>query len=360
MDATTVEGENKKQTSSTWTFLTELVQIGFVIAFVCYATGYIIWHSYLGQYGFSPAIGLWQVEFLSAAFCYFLLFVSFAAPPALLFFSFVRRRQLQKQTFVAFVIVWTYILLRVESLYFPGQSAATNQRLIALAIVAGIGASQLLLVFALRRKFPTSKMRLAFAHREWFLMYPTALFAALFFIKVPTPLFFGSLATFFVTALGGLAGIDILENWRSKSFRVFFSFAISLLLLTNVREFGRDVFKFIPRSVGGGKPQLASLKFVSGRDDLRKWVSEAVTNEISTLTNALVNRTNSNWVTNISFTIVTNLPPAAKHGFVGPLLILFRSEKEIVFLDTLPHDSTNKVRAKQISAEAVEAIEFLP
>jgi hypothetical protein len=97
-----------------------------------------------------------------------------------------------------------------------------------------------------------------------------------------------------------------------NSYKVLYVFIISLALLGNIQYFGKYQFQYIPKQVGGGKPEAAYLKFSPERKELAESL---------------------------------NLTPAAdaniSSGFYGPVAILLRSENEIIFLD---YQETNQTR----------------
>jgi hypothetical protein len=76
------------------------------------------------------------------------------------------------------------------------------------------------------------------------------------------------------------------------------------MLLGNIQYFGSFQFKHIPKQVGGGEPEKAYLKFSTQNRE----IAEAL-----------------------------NIPPttnsAKLNGLYGPVAILLRSEKELIFLD---------------------------
>jgi hypothetical protein len=90
-----------------------------------------------------------------------------------------------------------------------------------------------------------------------------------------------------------------------------------------VVAFGKLQFGKMPRTFGGGRPQLAWLKFTSSEPKLGETLSLSASN-----------------------------------GFYGPVAILLRSESEILFVS--PNDLTNRSpQGMQIRAELVDSITFL-
>ena len=61
-------------------FLNEAAKLTVFAIFVLYAIGFLIWHSYLENYGVSSMEFL-QAEYLSAAVCYLFVVAGFAIPP---------------------------------------------------------------------------------------------------------------------------------------------------------------------------------------------------------------------------------------------------------------------------------------
>jgi len=77
-----------------------------------------------------------------------------------------------------------------------------------------------------------------------------------------------------------------------------------------VQEFGNSVLGDIPRSVGGGRPENALVKLGANHTNLIAELNLPTTNIFS-------------------------------NTLVGPITILFRSDKEIIFLENMPKNITN-------------------
>src|SRR5437016_13436115 len=100
--------------------------------FVLYSLGYLIWHSYLGEYGVS-SIGFLQTEYLSAAFCYLMLLTVIAVPPAALLEHWRSGWQSNsKQTtrdagsLYVIICIWYSLCQWLKAAFFPGKPFLTQ------------------------------------------------------------------------------------------------------------------------------------------------------------------------------------------------------------------------------------------
>ncbi len=68
-----------------------------------YSIGFIIWKTYLGNFGVS-SVNFLQTEYLSAAFCYCFVVAMVALPPAFIFERWRARKQPQSQSMSAWLM----------------------------------------------------------------------------------------------------------------------------------------------------------------------------------------------------------------------------------------------------------------
>jgi len=105
--------------------LTEGTKLTVLAAFILYALGFIIWHSYLAKYGAAPVEFL-RSEYFSAALCYVAMVITFGFPVVVLFkrFEDYLRRVPKTNTstfdFVAFG--WYAMATQFISSFLPPQS----------------------------------------------------------------------------------------------------------------------------------------------------------------------------------------------------------------------------------------------
>jgi hypothetical protein len=120
------------------------------------------------------------------------------------------------------------------------------------------------------------------------------------------------------------------RGWKrlSPAFRFASIIYFFLLMTANVQLFGRSQFGKISRAIGGGKPELAYLQLSENQGHLID--SFAL---------------NGNGITN-------------KYGYVGPVTILLRTERDLLLLESSPN--TTNMNAKQIRADLIESIRFAP
>ena len=117
---------------------------------------------------------------------------------------------------------------------------------------------------------------------------------------------------------------------RWKGFTVYLKIPIALFiclfLVIHIQGFGTKQFGSITRQLGGGEPQQAYLQIDSKCPDLTTFFKLKQPNVMPGTTNC-----------------------------IGPVYILLKGDKEIIFADPANVTSTNKV-ARQIRSDLVDAI----
>jgi nitrate reductase gamma subunit len=110
-------------------FLNEAAKLTVFAIFVLYAIGFLIWHSYLENYGVSSMEFL-QVEYLSAAVCYLFVIAGFAIPPALLIerlFLRLEKKENPESEKVSFLIFFLVsVLCKVDWCFLSRPASLTN------------------------------------------------------------------------------------------------------------------------------------------------------------------------------------------------------------------------------------------
>ena len=141
--------------------LGEVSQYAILGAFVLYSVGFLIWHSYLANFGMS-SVGFLQTEYLSAAFCYLLIMALFGVPSALLFERAIKwlknrltppskriddaeTRKSKAESFSSFVYLWFMLIWFASGAIFPQYQSGTNQ----ILTLVWICVSALFLAFAI-------------------------------------------------------------------------------------------------------------------------------------------------------------------------------------------------------------------
>lgn len=339
-----VEAARPSQPPPWSSYLADFAKITIAIAFILYVVGYIVWTAHLGRYGVSPPAALLRVEFVSGALCYLVLLASFAIPVATLanrVFPMFRLKGEKPRTYPPLwlvLILWIPLIMRLQQVYFPNKPVPHGMWTIIFFAVAGMGLIHLCVAACLLWKMKNARPTKWFTKSEWFLAY--GFFAQLtnFMGSSESGAFFVSLILLYVVG-SSVFGFRFHEYWTSMStsLRMLCCIIIALLLVANIRDFGLTVFGKIPRNIGGGTPERGFLKISSGHEDITRWISADSSNLLAksgAWTNAVITNSSS--------------------GFIGPVWILFRSDKDTIFIT-----STNKLsRAKGIRSELIEAIEF--
>jgi hypothetical protein len=270
------------------------------LVFALYSIGFLIWHSYLDIFGVSP-IGFLQSEYIASAICYLLL-VSLLIGPPLVYIRFSQFPRTRKEFALGpfFLMLWAGSLVATKTLYFHPNT--TKSRYVFVIIGAAT--------------FIQAAVQSTFSRRfldKWYLRQCP--YTGTIGIVVGGLLCMPLLKGFWCTLLGLLvsSGFVIalrLEPFQKRpsrtSYPLFFLFLLLWLMCfgLNLAFFSKQEFGSLPRFLGGGKPEFACFKASAHRAEIASLLSlDTSTNSVNT--NALL----------------------------GPVAILWRSDKEILFLD---------------------------
>ena len=126
-----VESDKKASPPAFYGILAEITKFTLVVVFILYAIGFIIWHSYLAEYGVS-SVEFLQTEYLSAALCYVFLFAVLGVPPALISAIWIENKKTgltgqRRSQITVICIAWLIGLVRIADLYFPGELTPAGQ-----------------------------------------------------------------------------------------------------------------------------------------------------------------------------------------------------------------------------------------
>jgi hypothetical protein len=333
-------------------FFGEATKYTVFAIFALYSIGFIIWHSYLGSYGVS-SIAFLQAEYLAAAFCYLFILATFAVPPILLAKAVGRNikekgfRRIKEwdKGWVIVVSLWSYLSSKALSVFLPKSQAAFSKHFIFIEVLAGIAAFHLLLcmTFAafvfirnghLKEFLFGQKERTAGSKYNWrqskfykiainseyisFYLLAFLLLELIFNSEVDGAFLFSTM-TLYLAASGSIV-VNLPNTWKTSGamMRTLIFVASCLLLVSNIQLFSTSQFGKIPKSVGGGKPETAYFKFSPQHLDV------AASMNIPTATNI-----------------------GLSSEFMGPVGLLLRSEKEIIFINfgetNSPEYLTNEV-----------------
>jgi hypothetical protein len=311
-----------------------------VAIFTLYSIGFIIWHSYLGSYGAS-SVGFLQVEYLAAAFCYLFVLTTLALPPILLMRAITPNskdkdfRKTSAQTsiydkgWLLVVGIWYFLYLWLMQVFFPhGEWVSRNglycEMLIVVIALLHLVARVCCVVKAgyLGEFMRGSNYRVTEKHIKWrksrlltllnngkaMSFYLLCILVAMIaFTKAidRTFVFFTMSLYFFANSNFGVRA-STFEIWSAANpiLRILLSTAICIICVINVQSFGVRVFGKIPKTVGGGQPENAYLKFSPEYLDVAKSLNIPVAATIGISTN-----------------------------FFGPVGVLLRSDKEVLFLN---------------------------
>jgi hypothetical protein len=316
-------------------------------AFIMYAVGFVIWTSYLGKYGFAP-MGMLQVEYISAAFCFLLLFIYLALPSVWLVLAHLEKtKEVAKrigEPFGVLSVMWTFCLPVLITMYYSGSSKLDSAlKYWFVLLIMGLVHFMLYYHFIGKNAATLKDGEQPLLKRIRVLKSPVwpVVYSLVCIVIVYTHLPNADATYFLVTPIIFLmftsSYIELIQKGLNKRFVIFnvtvgiFAFAG---LVTDVELFGMRQFEHIPKYIGGGKPQKALLRLSANNQELA---------ELLQLKHCSLDPTNVIKATN---------------GFYGPVQILIKTEKEIYFtIDEA--SSTNKHTARQIRSDLVEGMVFL-
>ena len=301
--------------------------------FSLYSIGFIIWHSYLASYGLT-SVAFLQAEYLSAAFCYLFILATFAIPPFLIAKAIgqnikakgLRHAFAADKAWIVIVSIWSYLSGKIIGIFLPGTAYRSPVELRLMAIASVIAAVHLLLAIIsgiksgafngfwrgkttetdAQVRWRNTRFHRIVARGEYIGIYMLA-FTLISVLSNPNINngFIVSTMLLYSTAIGSTAGND-LQTWNKSGplIRTLLVVVNILFLISNIQSFATNQFSKIPKSVGGGKPETAYLKFGSNHLDVP---------------------------TSLNIPFATNI--GVSSGFVGPIGILLRSDKEILFVN---------------------------
>lgn len=316
--------------------------------FILYSIGFIIWRTYLGSYGISSVTFL-QAEYLAAAFCYLFLLATFSVPPILLFAALMRTiikegaRNVAKwdSKWVVIACFWVFLCWKTIGIFFPYDVKFTLTSIRVWEVFLGITAVHVCVMLfsgiksgafaelfhgarwqrtASQQRWKQSVIHRYLARLEYIGIY--LLITLFVFLLENTDINRGFL--FSTMILYTTATSTVTQNfataWRTADgwMRLLYCVFVALALIANIQQFATTEFPKIPKSVGGGRPEVAYVKFSNQHPDLA---------------------------------VSLNLPPAVNCGlsnaFFGPVGVLLRSGKEVFLLNYAdvksPENFTNDV-----------------
>jgi hypothetical protein len=305
-----------------WNHVTEAAKLLAIAVFAVYATGFIIWHAYLGQYGITPH-GLLRTEFMSAAFCYSMLTFAFAVPGAMLLNTLLEDMSLEEKSqkpkkpdtfYRGLFLVWGVVLQRLNTVFFPDGGASISSDVITYMICAAL--IHMLIDIGLKHRLSGRGLKILQSN-VWPFLYLIGIPATSVFLNSNTSLAFLLMAIILVPGCKAAFVPHLKTYWGegSHGLRALIVFAFFLVFLSHVHIFATYQFNKIPKSVGGGKPEQAYVKFK--------------TPDTNTASFFGIREENGNF---------------------GPMHILLHSDSEIIFLPGEARSATARlVRSDQLA-----------
>ncbi len=332
--------QNGQKTLRPMELLSEAAKFTIFGAFALYALGFLIWHSYLAEYGVA-SLQFLQTEYLSAAFCYLIIVAMFGVPAGLIYevwFSNLRNRFAAQRVSVnkstptlpaskavyAILSVWTLLILQVGLKMFPSSSIMTSgitsarqfwTRLIVWCVTcAGLVVGMHLLKIFLSKKYAKSRYAVIWEHINVNELFGLVL--CIYLLSKNTTLD----ASFLLVTIGiyPLVSVHLWSSEGRPAVRTVVVIGIVMVVVLHAQFFGSTQFGRLSRSWGGGKPERAYVKFSKSYPELGD---------------------------SLNLSLVENIP--SLKGIFGPVSMLLRSDKELVFVNeaelNLPQIGTNFV-----------------
>jgi hypothetical protein len=312
--------------------LSQATQYTVLAAFILYATGFIIWHAFLGTYGVSP-LNFVETEYFSAAIIYIAVTVSLGLPPALLFHRWYNRLHHTSpdtapkgDKISEIIFVWYAVSSQLIRVLFPGSGAASTWAFVVYIaafafFVIATAIAFYVYVQAFRLNTPEAIRRVEKFRKFDYITVFFVVFGLLNLITIPSlnKWFLFSTTILYASVTQGFGGY-LPDLWRKSSTfaRIALSILVCLIMAAHLQLFGIQQFGKIRRDVGGGKPETAYFKFSTNHTDLAK---------------------------SLNIPVATNLP--FLDAFYGPVSIIYKSDKEVLIVNeaeaALPTSLTNKM-----------------
>lgn len=302
--------------------LSEASKYAVLAVFVLYSIGFLIWHSYLANFCVS-SVGFLQAEYFSAALCYLIMLAPFTLPSGLLFERLLDPEKKSKAATISVtmvILVSMGLIQTFSTVFFPESTYKFSNK--GYILLAGLLLIMILYMGAqVVCRFRESTSAFARFVNKWDIGLLCLVLLGLSLV-LTNP----ELSKFFVvSAILLYPGIFYSFGGKAKLIwinagpiiRIMLITFTVLLLVSNIVAFGSGQFGYVARRLGGGRPELAYLKFSPQHADL---------------------------VASLKIPAVTNVDLLS--GFVGPITVLLRTEKEIIFLNNLelstPEYTTNE------------------
>ncbi len=293
--------------------VSEATKYTVLVAFGLYTIGFLVWHSYLSRYGVS-AVAFVQTDYVSAAFCYALVLITVALPPFVLYqwLATGHKHTTQDATIKILLGVWALLLVRLIPLFF---SSGHNSSLRTISFRMGLYmAFTIVYVFTvLKWLLSPAASRLSRKDMGLIALNCGLVISLLFFSSLDVGFLMVTLSLYPLLSNITPVGSDTLrEIWKSSGslLKILVGTLVALIFVWHIQYFGRAAFGGIPREVGGGKPEVAFIRASPQHRELLSALGVGQTNM-----------------------------PGNSNALFGPVAILIRSEKEILFLNSADLDA---------------------
>jgi len=304
-----------------------------------------------------------QTEYVSAAFCFIILFISFSVPP-LLFFKLLGKNVFAHgisnyhkwdNAWAQLLFIWYFLLGQVIKVFLPDSSISPLGKHFELAtlIVFGVHLVVGICAFIIGgywRKFVngekavlteknikfrnTKFMKAGNVISYWPIYIIILIFITLFF-NTRIDKAFCTVTIIYWFIWDYIPGLDVKHSWKTNTdllSRTIIALGLFLAFIVYIQLFAVNQFSQIPQVVGGGKPEVTFLNISGGHH-------EAVQSMGIPALSSNGNDTNR----------------------FGPVSILLRTDNFLLVLNN--HDTTSPItnasNVIQIRSDLVSGITFL-
>lgn len=300
-------------------FFNESVKYTAFGVFALYSIGFLIWHSYLGCYGVF-SFDFFQVEYFSAAICYLIFVAMFALPPVLIFNRWFGKCEPGEavEPIYSIFFVWYLISQQFVGRFFSGpfNHIASPISVFFIVFTCVMLLNVVILFFAMfnlhfqwtvARGWKWSPAQIRDFVNKWdlFSVCMVGLLCINIFSIPELNRFFLLVTVFLYPILAYGIGSNVQNLWnKGGAYKLLIVTFCGLVIIGDIQLFGVSQFGQVSRQMGGGKPEMAYVKFDSQHLALPA---------------------------SLNMPVATNVTGIS--GFFGPVKILFRTDKQIIFLN---------------------------
>ena len=263
-------------------FFNEATKYTIFGIFILYSIGFLIWHSYLAEYGVSSFEFL-QAEYFSATICYLIFLTMFALPAALLYMVLLEKKKIGNVDASTIVFIWSTISYQFLARFFPNYLFSISSTLMnVISIVTALTLGYVILYgfltinlhFKWTVKWGWKRTPEAMRNLVGKLNFVTVSVLAIGIIycfsipELSKPYLIFSLFLYPVLSYGFEMGGRNHWNEGGNFIKILIVTFCALVIVGNIQLFGAAQFGKVSRQMGGGKSETAYVRFAPQYLDL--------------------------------------------------------------------------------------------